>query len=60
MPFYVLESFPVNCVNANGPRAQVQHDELVMRLCFGEMVEFLKAEVFVSWETLVYSPETLV
>ena len=32
--------------NANGPRAQVQHDELVTRLSFGEMVEFLQAEVF--------------
>ena len=47
MPFYVLESFPVNCVNANDPRAQVQLDELVTRLCFGEMVEFLQAEIFV-------------
>ena len=46
MPFYVLESFPINCVNANGRPAQVQHDELVARLCFGEMVEFLQAEVF--------------
>ena len=33
--------------NANGPRAQVQHDELVTRLSFGETVEFLQAEVFV-------------
>ena len=47
MPFYVLESFPINC-NANGPRAQVQRDELVTRLSFGETVEFLQAEVFVS------------
>ena len=34
--------------NANGPRAQVQRDELVTRLSFGETVEFLQAEVFVS------------
>ena len=33
--------------NANGPRAQVQRDELVTRLSFGETVEFLEAEVFV-------------
>ena len=33
--------------NVNGPRAQVQHDELVKRLSFGETVEFLRAEVFV-------------
>ena len=33
--------------NATGPRAQVQRDELVRRLSFGEMVEFLQAEVFV-------------
>ena len=33
--------------NANGPRAQVQGDELVTRLGFGEIVEFLQAEVFV-------------
>ena len=32
--------------NANGPPAQVQHDELVTRLSFGE-TEFLQAEVFV-------------
>ena len=32
--------------NVNGPRAQVQHDELVTRLSFGETVEFLQAEVF--------------
>ena len=47
MPFYVFESFPIDYVNASGPRAQVQHDELVTRLCFGEMVEVLQAEVFV-------------
>ena len=48
MPFYVLESFPINCVMyCNGPRAQVQSDELVKRLSFGETVEFLQAEVFV-------------
>ena len=46
--------------NANGPRAQVQRDELVTRLSFGETMEFLQAEVFVLWETLVQSPETLV
>ena len=51
MPFYVLESFPINCVNS--PLAQAQRDELVARLSFGEMVEFLQAEVFVLWETLV-------
>ena len=33
--------------NINGPRAQVQHDELVKRLSFGETVEFRQAEVFV-------------
>ena len=33
--------------NVNGPRAQVQGNELVTRLSFGEMVEFLQAEVFV-------------
>ena len=33
--------------NVNGPRAQAQRDELVMRLSFGEMVEFLQAEEFV-------------
>ena len=33
--------------NANGPRAQVQRDELVTRLSFGETVEFLQVEVFV-------------
>ena len=32
---------------ANGPLAQVQRDELVTRLSFGETVEFLQAEVFV-------------
>ena len=46
--------------NVNGPRAQAQRDELVTRLSFGETVEFLKAEEFVLWETLVQSPETLV
>ena len=44
--------------NINGPRAQVQRDELVKRLSFGETVQFLQAEVFVLWETLVQSPET--
>ena len=44
--------------NINGPRAKVQRDELVKRLSFGETVEFLQAEVFVLWETLVQSPET--
>ena len=39
--------------NANGPRAQVQRDELVARLSFGETAEFLQAEVFVFWETLM-------
>ena len=38
--------------NANGP-AQVQRDELAMRLSFGDTVEFLKAVVFVLRETLV-------
>ena len=33
--------------NLNGPRAQVQRDELVTRLSFAETVEFLQAEVFV-------------
>ena len=33
--------------NANGPLTQVQRDELVTRLSFGEKVEFLHAEVFV-------------
>ena len=33
--------------NANGPRAQVQRDELVTQLSFGEAVEFLQVEVFV-------------
>ena len=33
--------------NINGPRAQVQCDELVKRLSFGETVELLQAEVFV-------------
>ena len=46
--------------NVNGARAQVQRDELVTRLSFAETVEFLQAEVFVLWETLVQSPETLV
>ena len=46
--------------NVDGPRAQVQRDELVTRLCFGETVEFLQVEEFVLWETLVQSPETLV
>ena len=46
--------------NVNGPRAQAQRDELVTRLSFGEKVEFLQAEEFVLWETLVQSPETLV
>ena len=45
--------------NVNGPRAQAQRDELVTRLSFGETVEFLQAEEFVSRETLVQSPETL-
>ena len=45
MPFYVLESFPVNC-NANGPPAQVQRDDLATQLSFGETVELLQAEVF--------------
>ena len=44
--------------NINGSRAQVQRDELVKRLSFGETVEFLQAEVFVLWETLVQSSET--
>ena len=39
--------------DANGPRAQVQRDELVTQLSFGEKVEFLQAEVFALWETLV-------
>ena len=33
--------------NVNGPRAQAQRDELVTRLSFGEMVEFLQVEEFV-------------
>ena len=33
-------------LSANGPRAQVQRDELVTRLRFGETVEFLQTEVF--------------
>ena len=33
--------------NVNGLRAQVQRDELVTRLSFGETVEFLQAKVFV-------------
>ena len=33
--------------NVNGHRAQVQCDELVTRLSFGETVELLQAEVFV-------------
>ena len=53
MPFYVSESFLVNCVMPNGPPAQVQRDELVTLLSFGETVEFLQAEVFVLRETLV-------
>ena len=28
--------------NANGPPAHIERDELVTRLSFGEMVEFLK------------------
>ena len=48
MLFYALESFPINCLmSINGPRAQAQRDELVTRLSFGEMVEFLQAEEFV-------------
>ena len=47
MPFYVLEAFPTNCVMPMVPPAQVLLDELVMRLNFGETVEFLQAEVFV-------------
>ena len=43
--------------NANDPRAQVQQEELVTRLSFGETVEFLQAEVFILWETLVQSPK---
>ena len=46
--------------NVNGPPAQAQRDELVTRLSFEETVEFLQAEEFVLWETLVQSPETLV
>ena len=46
--------------NANGPRAQVQRDELVTRVSFGETVEFLPADVLVLWEILVQSPKTLV
>ena len=34
-------------INAIGPRAQVQRDELVTELSFGGTVEFLQAEVFV-------------
>ena len=33
--------------DANRPPTQVQRDELVTRLSFGETVEFLQAEVFV-------------
>ena len=46
--------------NANGPHAQVQRDELVTRLSFGETVQFLQVETLVLWEILVQSPETLV
>ena len=46
--------------NVNGPPAQVQHDELMTRLSFGETVEFLHAEIFILWETPVQLPETLV
>ena len=57
---YVLRVVSDQLCNVNGPRAQVQRDELVTRLSFGETVEFLQAEVFVLCETLVQSPETLV
>ena len=33
--------------NANGLPSQVQREELVTQLSFGETVEFLQAEVFV-------------
>ena len=33
--------------NASGPHAQVQRDELVTRLSFGETGQFQQAEVFV-------------
>ena len=33
--------------NVNCPRTQVQRDELVRRLSFGETVEFQQAEVLV-------------
>ena len=33
--------------NVDSPPAQVQRDELVKRLSFGETVEFLQAKVFV-------------
>ena len=46
MPFYVGVVSDQLC-NTNGPRAQVQRDELVTRLSSGETVEFLQAEVFV-------------
>ena len=39
--------------NANGSPAQVQRDELALRLSFGDTVGFLKAVVFVLRETLV-------
>ena len=47
MPFYVLESFPINCVMSMVIVLKFQRDELVTRLSFGETVEFLQAEVFV-------------
>ena len=46
MPLSVRVVSDQQC-NINGPRAQVQRDELVKRLSFGETVEFLQAEVFV-------------
>ena len=48
MPFYVLKSFPINCVMSVVIVLKFSvHDELVTRPSFGETVEFLQAEVFV-------------
>ena len=48
MLFYALESFSINCLMSMVlVLREAQRDELVTRLGFGEMVEFLQAEEFV-------------
>ena len=58
MPFYVSESFPINCVMPMVLLLKFSvTDELATRLIFGEIVEFLQAALFVLCETLVQSVE---